>query len=380
VDAKPENREGIQARLQTVISEAIDEVSRISHNISPHVLEKHGLMTALNNLMAPLTAHGRYEVEFITALEQQPDPKTALTVYRCISELLNNTMKHADASRITLEIKAAGSHLLIRYADNGKGFDTARAKKTGMGLHNIHNRVESSGGDDRDGKHARRRNLSHDHHSNLTMEKIRIAIIDDHDLFREGISLVLSQIEGFEVTFSTPDGNRFVEELARTGVDVALMDIEMPALSGALTTERALAVKPDLKVIALTMFSDAGHYTQMIQAGARGFILKKSNKFELEQAILSVHRGGTCFSQEILQKLAFRYTGRGPADEELTTREVEIMVLICDGLTSQEISERLHISTKTVETHRSNLFLKAGVRNVAGLIAWAVRNQFYTIR
>lgn len=211
------------------------------------------------------------------------------------------------------------------------------------------------------------------------MEKIRIAIIDDHDLFREGITLVLSQIEGFDVVFSTSDGNRFVEELSRTEVDVALMDMEMPLLSGALTTEKALALKPELKVIALTMFSDAGHYTQMIQAGARGFILKKSNKFELEQAILTIHRGGTCFSQEILQKLAFRYTGKKTGEEDLTTRELEIMVLICQGLTSQEISERLHISAKTVETHRSNLFLKAGVRNVAGLICWAVRNQFYAI-
>lgn len=212
------------------------------------------------------------------------------------------------------------------------------------------------------------------------MEKIRIAIVDDHDLFREGIILVLNQIEGFEVVFNTSDGNRFVESLQETVVDIALMDIEMPSIGGALTTERALKVKPELKVIALTMFSDTGHYTQMIQAGVKGFILKKANKFELEQAILAVHRGGTCFSPEILQKLAFRYTGKNTSDENLTSREVEIMVLVCQGHTSQEISDRLYISTKTVETHRSNLFLKAGVRNVAELIAWAVRNQYYSIR
>ena len=146
LDAKPENREAIRERLQTVISEAIDEVSRISHNISPHVLEKHGLMTALNNLMAPLTAQGRYEVIFTSGLEQRLDTKTELTVYRCITELLNNTMKHAEAGRITLDISLAGNQLMLRYSDNGKGFDPARGKKTGMGLHNIRNRVESSGG------------------------------------------------------------------------------------------------------------------------------------------------------------------------------------------------------------------------------------------
>ena len=206
-----------------------------------------------------------------------------------------------------------------------------------------------------------------------------MAIIDDHNLFREGIFLVLNQIDGIEVVYDTSDGNRFVEALHETEVDVALMDIEMPSIGGALTTERALKVRPDLKVIALTMFSDEGHYTQMIQAGAKGFILKKANKFELEQAIREVHRGGAFFSQEILQKLAFRNTGKITATENLTPREKEIMVLICQGFTTQEISERLFISCKTVDTHRSNLFLKTEVRNVAGLIAWAVRHQFYTV-
>lgn len=146
LDAKPENREAIKSRLQMVISEAIDEVSRISHNISPHVLEKYGLMTALNNLMAPLTAHGKYEVVFTSMLEEKLGPRIELTVYRCITELLNNTMKHAAASRINLDIRLTGNQLLIRYSDNGKGFDAAMTKKTGMGLHNITNRVESLGG------------------------------------------------------------------------------------------------------------------------------------------------------------------------------------------------------------------------------------------
>ena len=211
------------------------------------------------------------------------------------------------------------------------------------------------------------------------MNAIRMAVIDDHDLFREGIKLVLGQIDGLEVVYDTSNGNQFVEVLGRIPVDIALMDIEMQEINGVQTTIRALQAKPDLKIIALTMFSDTGHYTQMIQAGVKGFILKKANKFELEQAILTVHKGGSYFSQEILQQLAFRYNGKTKGEEELTTREMEIMVLICQGLTSQEISERLHISTKTVETHRCNLFLKAGVRNVAGLIAWAVRNRYYSI-
>jgi DNA-binding NarL/FixJ family response regulator len=212
------------------------------------------------------------------------------------------------------------------------------------------------------------------------MEKVRIAVVDDHDLFREGIILVLCQIEAFEVVFNTSDGNRFLDTLPGLIVDIVLMDIEMPALDGVSVTANALKIKPGLKVIALTMFSDTGHYTAMIQAGVKGFILKKANKYELEQAILTVHSGGTFFSQEILQKLAFRFSDKISGDDNLTTREVEIVTLICQGFTSMEISDKLCISVKTVESHRSSLFLKTRVRNVAELIGWAIRNQYYVIR
>jgi DNA-binding NarL/FixJ family response regulator len=211
------------------------------------------------------------------------------------------------------------------------------------------------------------------------MAEIQIAVIDDHDLFREGIRLVLNQIEGFNVAYDTSNGNQFIEILDKTRIDIALMDIEMPVINGIQTTRKALQFKPELKVIALTMFSDTGHYMQMIQAGVKGFILKKANKFELEQAILTIHQGGNYFSQDILQKLAFQYSDKTTGNDRLTGRETEIMVMICQGLTSQEISDHLHISIKTVETHRSNILLKAEVKNTAGLIVWAIKNQYYTI-
>ncbi len=211
------------------------------------------------------------------------------------------------------------------------------------------------------------------------MSKIHIAVIDDHDLFREGIRLVLNQIEGFHVVYDTSNGNQFVEILGTTEIDIVLMDIEMPLINGIQTTIKAIQLKPDLKVIALTMFSDTGHYMQMIQAGVKGFILKKANKFELEQAILAVHQGGNYFSQEIIRKLAFQYSDKAMDNNRPTSREIEITVMICQGLTTQQIADRLHISCKTVETHRSNIFLKAGVKNTAGLIVWAIKNQYYTV-
>jgi DNA-binding NarL/FixJ family response regulator len=127
------------------------------------------------------------------------------------------------------------------------------------------------------------------------------------------------------------------------------------------------------------MFSDTGHYTQMIQAGVKGFLLKKTNKYELQQAITTVNQGGSYFSQDILKKLAYQYVNHGSANNNLTIRELEIMMMICQGLTTQEISDKLYISNKTVESHRSNIFIKSNVRNSAGLIVWAIKNQYFTV-
>ena len=211
------------------------------------------------------------------------------------------------------------------------------------------------------------------------MKQIKIAIIDDHDLFREGIRLVLGQIENFEVVFDSSNGNSFIDFLQNNVPDVVLMDINMPVIDGVETTRKTIALYPSLNVIALTMFSDTSHYTQMINAGVKGFILKKSNKFELEQAINTVYLGGNYFSQEILQKMAFHSVNFSSVSDKFTGRELDVINLICEGFTSQEISEKLFISIKTVEVHRTNIFRKSEVRNIGELIVWAVKNNYFSI-
>ena len=161
--------------------------------------------------------------------------------------------------------------------------------------------------------------------------------------------------------------------------DVVLMDISMPIIDGVETTQKAVELRPNLNVIALTMFSDMTHYTQMINAGVKGFILKKSNKFELQQAIHAVFLGGNYFSQEILQKMAFQSVQFNTGCNQLTHRELDIINLVCKGLTSQEIADKLFISQKTVEVHRTKIFRKTEVRNIGELIVWAIKNNYFTI-
>lgn len=211
------------------------------------------------------------------------------------------------------------------------------------------------------------------------MKQIKIAIIDDHDLFREGIRLVIGQIENFEVVFDTSNGYLFLEFLQHSFPDVVLMDISMPLIDGVETTRKAIELQSSINIIALTMFSDITNYTKMINAGVKGFVLKKSTKFELQQAISIVFEGGNYFSQEIIKKLAFRSNNGFQGTDHLTNREIDILNLICRGLTTNEIAEKLFISNKTVETHRSNIFLKTNVRNIAGLIVWAVNNNYFSI-
>jgi len=146
LDARVDDKKNIQIRLQQVITSAIDEVSRISHNISPQVLEYHGLITALDNFIEPLSNNGRIKVSFISDFTERFESKKELTVYRCITELLNNTMKHAEATDVNLDITAKDKVLYVLYSDNGKGFDTHSEQTGGMGLNNIKNRVETFGG------------------------------------------------------------------------------------------------------------------------------------------------------------------------------------------------------------------------------------------
>ncbi|MCW3805115.1 response regulator [Plebeiibacterium marinum] len=209
---------------------------------------------------------------------------------------------------------------------------------------------------------------------------INVAIVDDHELFREGLVLVLDQIDEINIVKDYCSGNEFLSDLDNLNIDIVLMDIKMEGLNGIETTQKAKAIKPDLKVIAVTMFVEDSYYMQMIQAGAHGFVLKKAGKYELGQAIMEVYKGGNYFSQEILQKMALSAIGGTNSKEnQLSNREIEVLQLICKGLSTKEIAESLFLSQKTVEVHRSNILRKSEQKNIAQLVIWAVKNNYTSI-
>lgn len=213
---------------------------------------------------------------------------------------------------------------------------------------------------------------------------IRIALVDDHSLFRRGLKVLLSSRPDFEVVADAGSGGEFLAMLPTARPDVVFMDYDMPEMNGAETAERALAEYPDLKVITLSMFGDSAYYSRMMSSGAKGFLLKDSEFDEVVEAVETVYSGGTYFSSSLLESLShsIRSAASGvdaAADavaesDRLSDREVEILVAICQGFSTQEIADRLFISKRTVDKHRANILEKSGCKNTASLVVYAIRH------
>lgn len=208
---------------------------------------------------------------------------------------------------------------------------------------------------------------------------IRIALVDDHALFRQGLRLLLESHADYKVVADAASGEEFLSSLEQSSPDVVFMDYAMPGLNGAQTTEQALERCPDLKVISLSMFGDNAYYSSMAESGARGFLLKDSDFDEVVEAVETVCAGGTYMSQRLMESLSLSIRSVSPAEHRvaqedlLSEREVEILVGICQGLSTQEIADRHFISKRTVDKHRANILEKSGCKNTASLVVYAIR-------
>ena len=213
------------------------------------------------------------------------------------------------------------------------------------------------------------------------MEKTRIIIADDHQLFRNGLKILLNAFPEFEVTGEASNGEEFLKMLKTTHADVALMDINMPEMDGIEATRKGLKISPEMDIIALSMYGEEEYYYKMVDAGAKGFLLKDSDISDVKDAILTVRKGGNYFSQELLyhviQKIKHRENESKSAN--LSKREKEILFKICEGLSNQEIADNLFISKRTVDKHRANLLGKTNSKNTASLILFAIRNKLIEI-
>jgi DNA-binding NarL/FixJ family response regulator len=213
------------------------------------------------------------------------------------------------------------------------------------------------------------------------MEKIRIIIADDHQLFRNGLKILLNAFPEFEVAGEASNGEEFLRLLKNITADIALMDINMPEMDGIEATRKGLKICPSLSIIALSMYGEDEYYYKMIDAGAKGFLLKDSDISEVKEAILTIKKGGSYFSQELLYNVIqkIKYREHESKSANLSKREKEILFKICEGLSNQEIAENLFISKRTVDKHRANLLGKTNSKNTASLILFAIKNKLIEI-
>ena len=204
-------------------------------------------------------------------------------------------------------------------------------------------------------------------------ETIKIALVDDHALFRNGLRGLIDGRNGCQVVAESSDGSEFLENAEAMNADVVFMDIAMPTLSGDKATALALEQNPNLRVICLSMFGDEKYYSRMVEAGAKGFLLKDSSIDEVFAAIESVMAGEEYICKDVMQALSTAMRRNDDA-ENLSEREIDVLLGICRGLSTQEIADQLFISKRTVDKHRANILEKSGCKNTASLVVYAIRN------
>jgi two-component system response regulator NreC len=207
------------------------------------------------------------------------------------------------------------------------------------------------------------------------MEKIKVLLVDDHQIILDGIKSLLENTPDIQVVATANDGNEALNTLKLITVDVILMDIDMPKLNGIDATRQIHEKYKDVRVIMLTMHSESAMIKNMIEIGAHGYLLKNSSKEELLDAIYKVAKAEKYFSSDVTMSLLNPEKSKtSDIKIDFTQREIEIIQLLADGLTNKEIGDKLFISHRTVDTHRTNIMKKVSVNNVAGLISFAIKN------
>ncbi|TLX73062.1 response regulator transcription factor [Labilibacter sediminis] len=201
---------------------------------------------------------------------------------------------------------------------------------------------------------------------------IRVSITDDHDLFRSGIAMLLERSENIQVVHQTPSATDLLEKLKEETVDVALLDISMVEVNGL---DALLLIKesfPQVRCIVLTMHNEGQYVVKAIRNGAWGYLLKDCDPQELNQAIMQVYNGKKHFNSDV-SHLMIEAVNAEANTKDISKREKEVLQLVAKGLTTKEIAEKLFVSKRTIETHRSNILKKLDVQNTAELITKATQ-------
>ena len=219
------------------------------------------------------------------------------------------------------------------------------------------------------------------------MQPIRVIIADDHAIFRDGLKMLFRKLKSDEIELvaEAEDGKELLDLVEVHKPDIVLTDIQMPIVNGIEAAKIIKQKYPDIGILALSTFNEEQMVIDMLDAGVKGYLLKNTNKEELLAAILKVHNGGVYYAPETTVHLTVK-SGEVDYDQnnvrlmkQLTKKEIEVIKLVCESLSSKEIAVRLKLSRRTVESHREHIMEKINAKNAMDIMAFAIKNKIHKI-
>ena len=354
------------------------DLKNIVSSLTPSLIENFSLTEAVRRLIDEIKLNMDTEISFsYDENSVAKNKKIELNIFRIVQESINNSLKHSDADLIEIFLKIEENEITGKISDDGKGFDTSKlySNSTGFGLNNMRERAELLGG-----------NL---YISSIiskgtsiefkipAMSKKKILLVDDHKMVREGLKMALEFDNNYDLVGEANNGLEGVEKAKELNPDIIIMDIDMPQLNGIDASVKIRELSPDVKILILTMLNDEELVFKALSAGVDGYIYKMAEISLFKDAVNSLAKGDTYFSQEVTSiVIKSHLRAENKVDNnDLTEREVEVLKLIVEGLTSQQIADKLFISYFTVAKHRKNIGDKLGIKNTAGLIKYGIENN-----
>jgi DNA-binding NarL/FixJ family response regulator len=217
------------------------------------------------------------------------------------------------------------------------------------------------------------------------MQQIKLAIADDHKIFRNGVKAVLDDIDGFDVVLEASNGAELIEGLSKKQPDVILMDIKMPQMDGIQATSFIKKNFGQMKVLALSMYNEDSYILDMMRAGASGFLVKSAEPEEIIEAVKTVYERDYYFNGHLSISLIKRLSATSEQPNivqskvEFSDREKDILKLVCQEYSNQEIADRVFLSVRTVEGYRARLFEKTKSKNLVGLVIFAIKAGYLKV-
>ncbi len=364
-------------QARSLARSSLTEARRSVRALRPEQLDDATLPEAISMLARTWSDQARIAAQLdTTGTPMRADTDTEAAVFRVAQEALSNVAKHAKASEVHLTLTYLDDTLLLDVVDDGVGFDPT-IEAGGYGLLSMHKRlcrvrgiadrrIRSRLGHDPERDRAARRTAS-----GRSMTPIRLLIVDDHPIMRDGLRGVFTGDADFEVVGEAADGAEAVRQAQRVEVDVILMDLRMPAMGGVEAITRLRELGHPARVLVLTTYDTDRDVLPAIEAGATGYLLKDAPRDELIGAVRAAHAGQSILAPAVAGAVLGR-TGARNLDA-LSPREIEVLRLVADGATNQTAARHLLISETTIKTHLLHIYAKLGVRDRAAAVATAYR-------